>query len=108
MGLVVIPADYEECSSSVVPIYIRTEDDLGNRINDGWIHAAARAAGYIRSFARYFLSDEWRASELADETVQDLDDDAPLLFGDGRNRAAADGRRNLLKRENRHRVSPLR
>jgi hypothetical protein len=72
MGLVVIPADYEECSSSVVPIYIRTEDDLGNRINDGWIHAAARAAGYIRSFARYFLSDEWRASELADETVQDL------------------------------------
>ncbi|MGH9440487.1 MAG: hypothetical protein ACRD22_22155, partial [Terriglobia bacterium] len=72
MGHVVIPADYERCSNRIVPICVRTEDDLGNRIAEGWIHGVVRAADQIRFLARKFLFDEWRSSELADETVQDL------------------------------------
>jgi hypothetical protein len=70
-GLIVIPADYQEGSSAVVPIYVRTEDEGGNRINDGWFGAAARVAHQVRYLARNWLFDEWRSSELADETVQD-------------------------------------
>jgi hypothetical protein len=44
-----------------------------------------------------------------DEPVQHLDDDAALLLvGDRSDRLAADGRRELLKRKNRHGVSPRR
>jgi hypothetical protein len=71
-GLIVIPADYQEGSSAVVPIYVRTEDEGGNRINDGWFGAAARVAHQVRYLARNWLFDEWRSSELADETVQDM------------------------------------
>jgi len=31
------------------------------------------------------------------KTIQNLNDDAPLFLGNGRDRAAADRRRNLLK-----------
>jgi hypothetical protein len=72
MGLIVIPADYEKRSDRVVPICIRAEDDLGNRIAEGWIHGVVRVADRIRALARNFLADEWRSSELADETVQEL------------------------------------
>lgn len=72
MGLIVIPADYEKRSDRVVPICIRAEDDLGNRIAEGWIHGVVRVADRIRTLARNFLADEWRSSELADETVQEL------------------------------------
>lgn len=71
-GFIVIPPDYQECSSGVVPIYVRTEDETGNRINDGWFSAVARVAHRVRYLARYWLFDEWRSSELADETVQDM------------------------------------
>jgi hypothetical protein len=43
-----------------------------------------------------------------DETIQDLNDDTALFPDDRSNRAAADRRRNLLKRESRHGVSPRR
>src|SRR5260370_32183786 len=43
-----------------------------------------------------------------DETIEHLNDDTALFFGDRRDRAAADRRRNLLKRENKHFVSPRR
>lgn len=72
MGLIVIPADYEQRSGDVVPICVRTKDDLGNSIAEGWIQGVVRAADRIRSLARNLLFDEWRSSELADETVQDL------------------------------------
>jgi hypothetical protein len=43
-----------------------------------------------------------------DEPVQHLDDDAALLLvGDRSDRLAAEGRRELLKRKNRHGVSPV-
>lgn len=44
MGLIVIPADYEKRSDRVVPVCIRAEDDLGNRIAEGWIHGVVRVA----------------------------------------------------------------
>lgn len=71
-GLAVIPADYREGSSGVVPIYVRTADEAGNRINQAWIGALARAAHKVRFYARFWLFDEWRSSELGDETVQDM------------------------------------
>src|SRR5258708_37823547 len=43
-----------------------------------------------------------------DEAIQHLDDDAALLFLDAWNRAATHRRRNLLKRESRRCVYPLR
>lgn len=72
MGLITIPADYVEGESTVVPICIRAEDSAGNRIAEGWIQGVIRAADGLRRLARRILEDEWRASELADETVQDL------------------------------------
>jgi hypothetical protein len=42
------------------------------------------------------------------KAVQDLDDDTAVLLFDGRNRAAMDWRRNLLKAERRHSASPRR
>ncbi len=72
MGLVVIPSDFVEGVSTIVPIYIQDHDAKGKPIAPGWIHAAARVAGGLRWLSREFLQDEWRASELADETVQDL------------------------------------
>jgi hypothetical protein len=44
----------------------------------------------------------------SDETIQDLDDDAALLFGGRRNRVTTNRRRDLLKRKSRHGVSPRR
>ena len=41
-----------------------------------------------------------------DETIQNLNNDAALFFDDGRNRPAPDWRRDLLKRKDRHCVSP--
>jgi hypothetical protein len=72
MAFLMIPADYEETSSRIVPICIRTEDDRGNRIADGWIQGVVRVASNIRQLARTVLFDEWRSSELADETLQEL------------------------------------
>jgi hypothetical protein len=72
MGFITIPADFIEGESTVVPICIRAEDSFGNRIAEGWIQGAIRAADGLRRLARRVLEDEWRASELADETVQDL------------------------------------
>jgi hypothetical protein len=72
MGLIVIPSDFVEGVSRIVPIYIQDHDPKGKPIAPGWIHAAARVAGGLRWLSREFLQDEWRASELADETVQDL------------------------------------
>jgi len=72
MAFLMIPADYEETASRIVPICIRTEDDRGNRIADGWIQGVVRVAGNIRQLARIVLFDEWRSSELADETLQEL------------------------------------
>ena len=72
MAFLMIPADYEETASRIVPICIRTEDDHGNRIADGWIQGVVRVAGNIRQLARIVLFDEWRSSELADETLQEL------------------------------------
>jgi hypothetical protein len=72
MGLVVIPSDFVEGVSRIVPIYIQDHDRKGKPIAPGWIQAAARVAGGLRWLSREILLDEWRASELADETVQDL------------------------------------
>jgi hypothetical protein len=72
MGLITIPADFVEGISTVVPICISTEDAQGNRIAEGWIQGVIWAADGLRRLARRILDDEWRVSELADETVQDL------------------------------------
>ena len=72
MAFLMIPADYEETASGIVPICIRTEDDHGRRIAEGLIQGVVRAADGIRRLARIVLLDEWRSSELADETAQDL------------------------------------
>jgi hypothetical protein len=72
MGLIVIPSDFVEGVSTIVPIYIQDQDEEGKPIAQGWIHAATRVADGLRWLSREILLDEWRASELADETVQDL------------------------------------
>jgi len=72
MGVVIIPSDFVEGKSQVVPICIQDHDQNGNAIAYGWIDAVVRAANGIRSLARTILLDEWRSSELADETVQEL------------------------------------
>lgn len=72
MPLITIPFDYIEGESAVVPICIRSEDPAGNRIVDGWIQGVVRAADGLRRLAKNILEDEWRVSELTDETVQDL------------------------------------
>src|SRR5487761_2312624 len=43
-----------------------------------------------------------------DEAIQNLNNDAALLFDDGRKRRAANRRRDLLKRKDRHCDSPRR
>ncbi len=72
MGLIVIPSDFVEGESAIVPIFIQDEDQEGNRIAPGWIQAVVRVADGFRWLSRRILLDEWRASELADETLQDL------------------------------------
>ena len=72
MGLIVIPSDFVEGESAIVPIFVQDEDELGNRIAPGWIQAVVRVADGFRWLSRQFLLDEWRASELADETLQEL------------------------------------
>ena len=68
-------------------------------------------AGLIRQFRfaagdRALFRKQRPLDARLDETIQHLDDDAALFFDDGWNRAVADWRCNLLKRKNRHRVSP--
>jgi hypothetical protein len=75
MRLITIPSDFVEGETKVVPICIRAEDSLGNRIAEGWINGVIRVADGLRSLSRRILQDEWRVSELADETVQDLWDE---------------------------------
>lgn len=72
MSLVMIPQQSTHADQSVVPICVRTTDPSGLPINPGWIDALATVADPIRHLARTQLGDIWRASELADETVQDL------------------------------------
>ena len=72
MGFITIPSDFVEGESKVVPICIRDEDGFGNRIAQGWINGVIQAADGIRRVSRRILLDEWRSSELADETLQDL------------------------------------
>jgi hypothetical protein len=72
MGLIVIPLDFVEGVSTIVPIYIQDQDRKGNPVAPGWLQAAVRVADGLRWLSREILLDEWRASELADETVQDL------------------------------------
>ena len=55
------------------------------------------SGGFVAGDDALFLLALAALDARLDEPVQDLDDDAALLLGDGRNRAAADRRRNLLK-----------
>lgn len=82
MGLIVIPSDYVEDVSRVVPIYIQDEDPKGNRIARGWIEAVIRAADGIRWLALTILLDQWRSSELADESLQEVWKEHGEDFGD--------------------------
>lgn len=72
MGLIVIPHDYVEGVSPVVPIVVPDHDPIGKPIATGWIQGVVQAADGLRSLARYVLLDEWRSSELAEETLQAL------------------------------------
>ena len=63
MGVVIIPSDFVEGKSRVVPICIQDHDQNGNAIAYGWINAVVRAANGIRSLARTILLDEWRSSD---------------------------------------------
>jgi DNA-directed RNA polymerase specialized sigma24 family protein len=72
MGFIVIPSDFVEGVTPVVPIFVQDEDPNRVRIAKGWIDGVVEAADKLRTLARRILSDEWRASELADEALQVL------------------------------------
>ena len=74
----------------------------------GGMMALIPLAMFWRRAMTPFSSRKVRLHARLDETIEHLDDDAALLLGDRSDRAAADRRRNLLKRESRHRVSPRR
>ena len=86
MPVVTIPFNYRPERDSIVPICVSDTNSLGERIAEGWIIALADVANPIRGLARRVLQDVWRASELADETLDDLS----RLHGDdlGKNPAA--------------------
>src|SRR5688572_13425192 len=101
--LVLIPQNYAE--ESVVPICIRSIDDLGKPIYRGWIEAVLPIADPLRNLARRILGDVWKVSELTEGSVHGLNarygqelGRAPSgrIFGDAKWRAldlAAGGRR---------------
>ncbi len=72
MGFIVIPSDFVEGVTPVVPIFVRDEDANRVRIAQGWIDGVVTAADKLRTLARRILLDEWRVSELADEALQVL------------------------------------
>jgi hypothetical protein len=72
MGFIVIPSDFVEGVTPVVPIFVQDEDPNRVRIARGWIDGVVEAADKLRTLARRILLDEWRASELADEALQVL------------------------------------
>src|SRR5437588_5076730 len=67
---VVIPPNYVE--KRVVPILIRTMDDLGNQVYHGWIEAVQPIAKTLRFLAKRVIRDEWRVSELTESSVHML------------------------------------
>jgi hypothetical protein len=69
-SFVVIPPNYFE--QGVVPIFIRTIDDLGNQVYNGWIEAVPPIARSLRFLARTVIRDEWRVSELTEGSVHTL------------------------------------
>jgi DNA-directed RNA polymerase specialized sigma24 family protein len=72
MASIIIPFDYDERDSSVIPICIDACDPNGELIARGWIDALVEMADPFRRLARILLGDVWRVSELADESVQDM------------------------------------
>src|SRR5690606_33718200 len=67
-----IPFDYDSgrYRRCLVPICISIVDENGENIHPRWIEATAQAAGQIRQLARKVLRDVWRASELAELSLQ--------------------------------------
>jgi len=74
MAVVTIPFDYEQLDdpNSVVPICIEDTDRDGIQIAWGWITAVVPIASRLRGLARRRLEDEWRVSELTEETVHEI------------------------------------
>jgi DNA-directed RNA polymerase specialized sigma24 family protein len=72
MAAVIIPFDYDERDSSIIPIAVNDRDRNGELIARGWIDALAEMADPFRRLARVLLGDVWRVSELAEESVHDM------------------------------------
>jgi DNA-directed RNA polymerase specialized sigma24 family protein len=72
MPFITFPKHWDETQKHIIPICINDSDSEGGLISSGWIEAVASEADRLRGLARTFLSDVWRASELADESVQAL------------------------------------
>jgi len=66
MKLITIPSDFVEGESNVVPICIRAEDSLGNRIAEGWINGVIRVADGLPAGEGVVLPcSYWLADNLA-------------------------------------------
>lgn len=76
MQLVTIPFDFNElpeaAQAAVIPICIARNDQEGRPIAWEWFEAIARIPDRMLSLARRYLSDPWRASELAEGALHQV------------------------------------